>query len=1536
LAGAILVLFAVRASAAPQATAAGSNAFVRQAQVLEAERTGVPSPVGLAFSAAGSAFFVVDGPLGGGSRPAETDIVKLTPFKLSPETDRAGSARIAAAVKDPINVAFDARRNRLLLLDQADRLLEVQVDANGDLDPATLARRDALRLDLQNPQGMAVDPGSGVLYILDAAQPRLLRVEPAPDGSFEQALISEVDLRPTGLGALRGLAFDPATGHLQAVGGQKLHELTQAGQPLAVRDLSDFDLASPQGLVFAPSGDQTDDPGQLSVYLADSGGTQSSGQIVELSLTPLPSVASIDFTSSLVNTVNMAAFSPPSPDPSGVTYLSASDRLVISDGEVEETVNGITHFQGANVWELTRSGSVVRTANISTIPPTEVPMTNEPAGAAFNPANGHYYFTADGAKRVFDLNPGADALLGTGDDTWTFFRTDSFGNGDPEGITYDTFGGRLFVADGVNREIYQYTTAGALVGQFDVLQYGVEDPESVEFNPVSGTLFILSNEDSGPNADTPIIIETTTSGTLLQTLDMSASNALKPAGLAYAPASDGSGAKRFYIVDRGIDNNADPNIVDGKMYEMTAPAPGAPTNTPPVVDAGTDQEVTLPAAATLDGTVTDDGQPNPPGAVTTTWSQVTGPGTVTFGDAGAIDTTASVPVPGTYVVRLTASDGEFTSFDDVTLTFTGSGSVAVLDVRVNANPDDAEEVAVTGLVQRGDGDLDMMTDSSDTKLVVGMRFNGITIPPGANITSAYVQFQADEVHSVPTSLTIKGQAHDNAPTFQAVNFDISSRPTTTAAASWSPDAWLAVGDAGLAQRTSNLAGIVQEIVDRPGWASSNSLVLLVTGSGRRVAVAYNQIPTAAPLLHVEWASNNAPVITSDGGGGNASVDAVENQTAVTDVDATDPDAGDTLIYSIVGGADAALFTIDSASGVLSFLNAPDFEAPADANGDNVYEVTVRASDGSLFDQQAIAATVHNVNEFAPVITSNGGGDTASLSVAENQTAVTTVTATDADLEALIYLISGGADAALFTIDEASGVLTFVSAPDFEAPADANADNVYEVTVLASDGSRSDTQALSVTVTDVVNENNNPPVITSDGGGATASKSVPENETAVTDVDATDPDAGDTLSYSISGGPDAARFQIDGSSGILTFVTAPNFEAPTDQGGNNVYDVTVSVSDGNGGSDSQAIAVTVTNVNEFAPVINSNGGGDTAPISVPENSTAVTDVDATDGDNDTLSYSISGGADAALFSIVPSTGVLTFTSAPDFENPTDADQNNVYEVTVRASDGTLFDEQALSVTVTDVLDNASPLYFSLGSSAVVGGVSAANEDIVFFDGTAGFSLSFDGSDVGIASFRIDAFAWLDADTLLLSFTAAGSVPGIGIVDDSDIVRFDATSLGTITTGGFSLYFDGSDVGLTANAHDVDAIELLPDGRILISTVGSVTVPGVAAGRDEDLLAFAPTSLGDVTAGTFSMYFDGSDVGLGTEDVDAAAVDASGNIYLSVIDVFAVTGVSGDDEDVFVFDPTSTGEVTQGSYLPRLYFDGSAFGLAANDVSAIDLP
>jgi hypothetical protein len=175
-----------------------------------------------------------------------------------------------------------------------------------------------------------------------------------------------------------------------------------------------------------------------------------------------------------------------------------------------------------------------------------------------------------------------------------------------------------------------------------------------------------------------------------------------------------------------------------------------------------------------------------------------------------------------------------------------------------------------------------------------------------------------------------------------------------------------------------------------------------------------------------------------------------------------------------------------------------------------------------------------------------------------------------------------------------------------------------------------------------------------------------------------------------------------------------------------------------------------------------------------------------------------------------------------------------------------------------------------------------------------------------------------------------------VTPQDVVRFDATSLGNSTAGTFSMYFDGSDENLTATEESIDSIDRLSDGRLLISTTGTLSVSeGIA--YDEDVVAFTPTSLGSSTSGSWTMYFDGSDVGLGdtdNEDVDAVDVASNGKIYLSTVGDFAVNGSSGSDEDVFVCAPTSTGSSTVCSFSQSLYFNGSTWGLSSNDVDGFN--
>ncbi len=137
-----------------------------------------------------------------------------------------------------------------------------------------------------------------------------------------------------------------------------------------------------------------------------------------------------------------------------------------------------------------------------------------------------------------------------------------------------------------------------------------------------------------------------------------------------------------------------------------------PGNTPPSVSAGPDQSVVLPDDAVLDGTVSDDGGVR---GLTTTWSEVDGPGTVTFANPGAVDTTASFSEAGVYILRLTANDGELENTDDVIVTVTSAGGGSVVEIRVSASSDDAEEKS-SGAIKLSSSDFDLTVDTTTERL----------------------------------------------------------------------------------------------------------------------------------------------------------------------------------------------------------------------------------------------------------------------------------------------------------------------------------------------------------------------------------------------------------------------------------------------------------------------------------------------------------------------------------------------------------------------------------------------------------------------------------------------------------------------------------------------------------------------------------------------------------------------------------------------------------------------------------------------------
>ena len=374
--------------------------------------------------------------------------------------------------------------------------------------------------------------------------------------------------------------------------------------------------------------------------------------------------------------------------------------------------------------------------------------------------------------------------------------------------------------------------------------------------------------------------------------------------------------------------------------------------------------------------------------------------------------------------------------------------------------------------------------------------------------------------------------------------------------------------------------------------------------------------------------------------------------------ATDPERG-TITWS-VDGTDKDDFTIDS-SGNLRFASQPDHETK------DSYDITIVATDATDTSNRGelpVTVTVTDVNEAPEII----GNDSETYQ--ETQThPVATFGFIDREGDDVAWSLAG-TDRGDFTITETitgGGQLQFESTPDHESPADSGGNNAYNVTVVATDdGTPSQAGRLDVTVT-VQDVNEAPSTPTGN-----ASITVAENSTGnLGRYSSSDPERR-TIEWSVTG-TDAAAFRID-SSGNPAFDGAPDYETPTDSGGNNVYDIAITATDdGNlaDGTDSGLpsmsasfdVKVTVTPIDE-PPVIT---GTTTFPNWQENDDSDIHTYTATDPESDTDITWTLGGSDRNDFTIVG--GVLKFASPPDYENPAYSGGNNHYDVTIYATDST---------------------------------------------------------------------------------------------------------------------------------------------------------------------------------------------------------------------------------------------------------------------------
>ena len=577
-------------------SAQGSSAPLWVVRSLYTSEYGVNEPKGLAFSSMANTFLILDG-------SADTALVSMG-------EDNLGIRNLSGIQNDPLNVAFDNQTGSLFEFNRGkSELAEFRADDKGLPDVSAPPTHFAVNaFGIKEAVGITFGSDDGRLFILDAGNLQIVSVVPHPTLGFDanEAIrsnkVGRISLKKLGIGPLEGIAYNPDNGHfyVSEPAQKRLYELTQAGDLVSVFDLAALGINDPSAMTFAPSGDTTDDPNTMDLYVLDAGQTaqkaeslfhfastvsmqataSSSSQIVELSLVA-PAVLPAGTTllpATLVHTIDTSTWSNPSPDPSGVDYWPPTGQLLISDSEVEESVGGNppVYWHGYNVFLSTLSGSLAGNCTTFTSSPVGLTYNNfsdEPTGVAINPNNNHIFFSDDGTNsRIVEIGPGPDGVYCTSDDTVTKISvTNLYGATDAEDVAYGN--NTLYEADGINAEVYVIPLGadGVISGDdgpvthWDTAVLGFHDLEGIGYNADSGTLFIASTEGSEN-----YLGEVTTSGTLIHVYDLSFMGTAYNlrSDVAYAPSSQNPAVKDIYIVSRGVDNNTNRFENDGKVWEI--------------------------------------------------------------------------------------------------------------------------------------------------------------------------------------------------------------------------------------------------------------------------------------------------------------------------------------------------------------------------------------------------------------------------------------------------------------------------------------------------------------------------------------------------------------------------------------------------------------------------------------------------------------------------------------------------------------------------------------------------------------------------------------------------------------------------------------------------------------------------------------------------------------------------------------------------------------------------------------------------------
>lgn len=286
-----------------------------------------------------------------------------------------------------------------------------------------------------------------------------------------------------------------------------------------------------------------------------------------------------------------------------------------------------------------------------------------------------------------------------------------------------------------------------------------------------------------------------------------------------------------------------------------------------------DASVGVAYNATLSGDATGTGA--------LTFSKADGPAWLNVAANGALTGTPGPTSGGVnnFFVRVTDTNG---SVHAARLLI----AVPTITLAVTSGADDAEQSS-SGAVTLDSTDLELVRDdaTSSGNQIIGLRFNGLPIPQGAIITNATIQFTADEAQGEATALIIAIEAADHAAPFAETANNLGARALAPLTVPWTPAAWNA-GESNAAQRTPNVAGLVQEVITRPGWVSGNALAFLITGTGHRTAEAFDKSGGFPARLTIGY-TTPTPLFTVTAAVNSSANDAEQSAAGVVTLNSTD-------------------------------------------------------------------------------------------------------------------------------------------------------------------------------------------------------------------------------------------------------------------------------------------------------------------------------------------------------------------------------------------------------------------------------------------------------------------------------------------------------------------------------------------------------------------------------------------------------------------------------------------------------------------------